>query len=151
MDEILPDEVLLGKAEIIERCLARIDTVYRGAEDKLETDYTIQDSILLNLQRICEASIDAAMHIVRLQKLGIPKNSRQAFTLIVKAGILDSKLGEHLEAMVGFRNIAVHNYTEIDMDIVRSIIKYRLKDLAEFSSTLVKYKSSPIKGSSPPG
>ena len=140
MDEILPDEVLLGKAEIIERCLARIEEVYRGSEDKLETDFIIQDSILLNIQRMCEASIDAAMHIVRLQKLGIPKNSRQAFTLIAKAGVLDAQLARHLEAMVGFRNIAVHNYTEIDMGIVRSIIEYRLSDLKAFSKLLLMYK-----------
>jgi len=69
------DEVLLGKAAIIERCLRRIDEEYRGHEDELATNFTRQDSILLNLQRACEASIDAAMHLVRLHRLGIPTAS----------------------------------------------------------------------------
>ncbi len=47
------DEVLLGKAEIIERCLQRIETEYRGSEAELETNFTKQDSILLNIQRMC--------------------------------------------------------------------------------------------------
>lgn len=132
------DEVLLGKADIIERCLQRIDTVYRGSESELETNFTKQDSILLNIQRMCEASIDAAMHMVRRHALGIPRDSRQAFTMLVKANLLDPQLGEYLEAMVGFRNIAVHNYTEINMDIVRSILNERLVDMKAFAQFLIK-------------
>ena len=132
------DEVLLGKADIIERCLQRIETVYLGSETELETNFTKQDSILLNIQRMCEASIDAAMHIVRRHKLGIPRDSRQAFTMLVKANLLDPQLGKHLEAMVGFRNIAVHNYTEIDMAIVRNILNERLVDMKTFARLLIK-------------
>ena len=132
------DEVLLGKADIIERCLQRIETVYLGSETELETNFTKQDSILLNIQRMCEASIDAAMHIVRRHKLGIPRDSRQAFTMLVKANLLDPQLGKHLEAMVGFRNIAVHNYTEIDMAIVRNILNERLVDMKTFAQLLIK-------------
>ncbi len=132
------DEVLLGKADIIERCLQRIDAVYRGAENELETNITKQDSILLNIQRMCEASIDAAMHLVRYYKLGIPRDSRQSFTMLVKANLLDPQLGKYLEAMVGFRNIAVHNYTEIDMAIVRNILNERLVDMKTFAQYLIK-------------
>ena len=132
------DEVLLGKADIIERCLQRIETVYLGSETELETNFTKQDSILLNIQRMCEASIDAAMHIVRRHKLGIPRDSRQAFTMLVKANLLDPQLGKHLEAMVGFRNIVVHNYTEIDMAIVRNILNERLVDMKTFAQLLIK-------------
>jgi len=132
------DEVLLGKAEIIERCLQRIETEYRGSESELETNFTKQDSILFNIQRMCEASIDAAMHMVRIHALGIPKDSRQAFIMLVKANLVAPRLGKHLEAMVGFRNIAVHNYTEINMDIVRSILNERLVDIQTFSQFLIK-------------
>ncbi|WP_456378232.1 type VII toxin-antitoxin system MntA family adenylyltransferase antitoxin [Thiolapillus sp.] len=48
---------------------------YQGYENDLETNYTKLDSIILNLLRACEASIDAAMHIVRIRKLGIPLQS----------------------------------------------------------------------------
>lgn len=132
------DEVLLGKAAIIERCLKRIDDEYRGHEAELATNLTRQDSILLNLQRACEASIDAAMHLVRRHRLGIPTESRQAFTLLVQASLLESELGKHLEGMVGFRNIAVHNYRELDIDVVRNILSERLDDLKKFAEYLVR-------------
>lgn len=132
------DEVLLGKANIIERCLKRIDEVYLGHEDELETDFIRQDSIVLNLQRACEASIDAAMHLVRIHKLGIPNESRQAFELLAKAGKLDASLERKLIGMIGFRNVAVHNYQELDMAILRGILAERLVDLRTFAALLIK-------------
>jgi uncharacterized protein YutE (UPF0331/DUF86 family) len=40
--------------------------------------------------------------------------------------------------MVGFRNIAVHNYRELDMNIVRSVIEHRLEDLNSFAALMLK-------------
>ena len=75
------DEVLLGKSSIIERCLRRIAEEYNDHEAELATNFTRQDAIVLNLQRACEACIDGAMHLVRINKLGIPTESRQAFDI----------------------------------------------------------------------
>ena len=132
------DEVLLGKAAIIERCLKRIADEYIGHEAELESNFTRQDALVLNLQRACEAAIDAAMHLVRIHRLGIPTESRQAFEMLMKTKRLDPELGQHLTAMVGFRNIAVHAYQEIDMSILRHILSKGVNDLAAFSRQLLK-------------
>ncbi len=132
------DEVLLGKAAIIERCLKRIADEYVGHEAELESNFTRQDALVLNLQRACEAAIDAAMHLVRIHRLGIPTESRQAFEMLMKTKRLDPELGQHLTAMVGFRNIAVHNDQGIDIDILRHILAERLADLRTFSAYLLK-------------
>ena len=57
------NDVIINKIASIERCLQRINTVYAEVADNLSTDFTRQDSILLNLQRACEASIDLANYI----------------------------------------------------------------------------------------
>jgi len=133
----MPDDVLLNKVGIIERCLHRIDEEYLGYEDEFETNYTRQDSIILNIQRTCEASIDAAMHVVRLRHLGIPQDSREAFVLLKEAEILSVNLSDQLQSMVGFRNIAVHDYRKLNLEIVRSIIQKRLPDFREFSRVIL--------------
>jgi len=130
------DDVLLNKATNIDRCLARIDEEYTGHESELETNYTRQDAIILNLQRACEAAIDAAMHLVRTRKLGVPQRSRDAFSLLQDAGILDAELSDVLKKMVGFRNVSIHDYTELNMKVVRSILERRLDDLRRFSRLL---------------
>ena len=132
------DDVLLNKAAVIERCLARIAEEYEGHEDELETNYTRQDAIVLNLQWACEASIDAAMHLVRTNRLGLPQRTRDAFILLEGAGRLSSDLSRRLQAMVGFRNIAVHQYQELQIPILRAIVEQRLEDFRTFAGLLVE-------------
>jgi len=131
------DDVLLNKADTIERCLVRIRDEYREAGDRLETDFTRQDAIVLNILRAAEAAIDAAMHMARLRKLGIPQRSRDAFVLMEKNGLLEATLSRRMQAMVGFRNIAVHNYQEISLPILRSILDHHLSDFEAFARTII--------------
>ena len=133
----MADDVLLNKAAIIERCLARIAQEYEGHESEMETSLTRQDAIVLNLQRACEAAIDGAMHLVRIHRLGLPQDSREAFTLIEDAGILPTELAATLRSMVGFRNIATHDYRKLSLAILRSILAEHLGDLRSFVALLV--------------
>jgi uncharacterized protein YutE (UPF0331/DUF86 family) len=131
------DNVIYNKIQTIERCIKRINEVYEENFDNLR-DYTKQDSIILNLQRACEASIDLAMHIVSEKKLGIPQNSRDAFDVLNENSIIDSKLTKKLRAMVGFRNIAVHDYQTVNIEIVKEIIEKHLDDFTEFIYNISK-------------
>jgi uncharacterized protein YutE (UPF0331/DUF86 family) len=128
------DDVALNKATSLERCVRRVREVYANDPRNLSDDLTRQDSIVLNLQRGCETAIDLAMHLVRKHRLGIPQDSRDAFDLLANAGKLDAALATSLKLMVGFRNVAVHNYTRLDLAIVQAIIERRLDDLLRFAS-----------------
>jgi uncharacterized protein YutE (UPF0331/DUF86 family) len=105
----MKNDIILNKISMIERCLQRVNEEYEDKPSNLQ-NFTKQDSIILNLQRACEASIDLAMHIVAEEKLGLPQNGRDAFSLIEESGIIDAPLSAKMKAMIGFRNIAVHDY-----------------------------------------
>ena len=124
----MPDDVLLNKCEIVERCLKRIQEDYEGHESELSDDFMRQDAILLNIQRMCEASIDLAMHVVRVRALGLPRESRGAFEFLKSAQLIDAELADKMMKMVGFRNLAVHNYQSIDLEILHAIINQHLND-----------------------
>ena len=64
----MADDVLLNKAASIERAVRRVREEYAGDDGNLLANQTKQDAIILNLQRACESSIDAAMHLVRLHR-----------------------------------------------------------------------------------
>lgn len=138
----MADDVLLNKVAIIERCLARIHEEYLGHEHELETNLTRLDSIVLNLQRDCEAAIDLAMHMVRVRALGLPQESREAFVLLRQAGIIDDPLSKRMQAMVGFRNIAVHAYQMLSFPILKSILDTRLDDFKVFNAVMMRYSGA---------
>ena len=124
-------DIIYNKMEIIERCLVRIKEVYEDNPENLK-DYTKQDSIVLNIQRAIEATIDIAMHIISIKKLGIPKNSRDAFEVLEHYEIIDKNILDRLKNMIGFRNIAVHNYQKINLEVLERIIENNLDDFYEF-------------------
>lgn len=138
----MADDVVLNKAAIIERCVARVREVHAQNDANLLEDQTRQDSILLNLQRACEASIVLAMHVVRKRRLGLPQESREAFDLLERADLLPPDLARAMRGMVGFRNVAVHSYRELDLAIVRSILRERLPDFEAFTSHVIRTLAS---------
>jgi uncharacterized protein YutE (UPF0331/DUF86 family) len=40
--------------------------------------------------------------------------------------------------MVGFRNIAIHDYQQLNLDIVQSIVEHRLSDFTTFTERVLK-------------
>jgi uncharacterized protein YutE (UPF0331/DUF86 family) len=136
------ENALLNKVASIERCIKRIHEEYVGKEDSWKLNFTVQDSILLNLQRACELSIDLANLIVKKRKLGIPQNSRDSFDLLEQAKIIDRPLQIKMKHMVGFRNMAIHDYQTLNLDVVDSIISNNLGDFEEFTKVILKLESS---------
>ncbi|MGE5604058.1 MAG: type VII toxin-antitoxin system HepT family RNase toxin [Bacteroidota bacterium] len=131
------DDIVINKINIIGRCLKRVNQEYNGNPKNLN-NLTKQDSIILNIQRACEACIDLAMHLVAEKSLGIPQNSKDAFRLLLENGILTKELAFKLKAMVGFRNIAVHDYQSLNINILRKIIENHLRDIEEFGNLVLK-------------
>lgn len=132
------NNILLGKAEIIERALTRVESTYARHSADIDTNIDAQDVIVLNLQRTCEAAIDMAMHLVHIKQLGLPKTSAEAFSLLAQDGALDAKTAERMKKMVGFRNVAVHDYRELDWAILKSIITRDLQDIRNFSKHIIQ-------------
>jgi uncharacterized protein YutE (UPF0331/DUF86 family) len=131
------DDVLINKAAAIERAIRRVREEYGDDDANLLLNQTRQDAIVLNLPRACERSIDAAMHLVRVHRLGVPQESREAFELIEKAGQLDAALADRMKRMVGFRNVAVHDYQRLNIEIVRQIVREHLEDFLAFTRVLL--------------
>jgi len=134
----MKNDVILNKISVIERCKKRILDVYDQKTENLK-DYTKQDSIILNIQRSCEACIDLAMHIVAQERLGLPQTSRDAFDMLESSSIIDKEIAKRLKAMVGFRNIAVHDYQIINLNILEQIVEKHLEDFTDFTKQILKY------------
>lgn len=136
-------DVALNKKESVERCIRQIRKYYALPSEKpFELDFIKQDAIAANLQRAAEQIIDLANHVIRKGKLGLPKDSRDSFEILAVAGVIRPELATKLKAMVGFRNILVHDYREIDLKIMRDVIENRLDDLIHFTNEALAYLKS---------
>lgn len=132
------DDVIINKAATIERCVARAREEYARNPATFATDHTRQDAAILNIQRACEAALDMGQHLIRRERLGVPQSARDVFTLLAGAGWIDTGLADVLKRMVGFRNIAVHDYQQLQLPITVAIIEKHLDDFLIYTRRLIQ-------------
>jgi uncharacterized protein YutE (UPF0331/DUF86 family) len=134
----MADDVLINKAATIERCVARAREEYFSDPATFATNFTRQDAAILNIQRACEAALDMGQHLIRRDRLGVPQSARDVFTLLAQAGRIEPPLAEGLQRMVGFRNIAVHDYQTLQLPITVAIIEKHLDEFLDYSKALLQ-------------
>lgn len=128
------NDVLLNKKVSLERCVRQVREYFRLETGRpFEEDFLRQDAIAMNLQRAAELCIDMANYLVRKHKLGLPQDSRESFSMLQDAGLIDAELAAHLKGMVGFRNVLVHEYRKLDLNILLEVVEHRLDDLLRFA------------------
>ena len=133
------DDVLINKAATIERCVLRAREEYFSEPATFATNFSRQDAAILNIQRACEAALDMGQHLIRRDRLGVPQSARDVFALLARAGRIEHVLSEGLQRMVGFRNIAVHDYQSLQLPITVAIIEKHLDEFLQYSKALLQH------------
>lgn len=132
------DDVLINKISSIRRCVDRAVEDYSFDKENFSTNFTMQDSAILNVNRACEQAIDLGNHVVRLLKIGVPNEKKEVFYLLQKEKIIDEDLAQKMCKMIGFRNISVHEYEKLNINIVIDVIENRLKDILKFADLMLE-------------
>jgi len=135
------NDLLIQKIKSAQRCIQRAREIYQKHEEDFVENYDAQDAAVLNLIRVSEIAIDLANYLIKRDKLGIPASSGESFDLLMEAGKISPELAQKLRAMVGFRNLAVHQYRDIDYAVVISIIHRSLNDVIAFLDRIMDLES----------
>lgn len=135
MDRAIVDQ----KIESLRRCLERVRTRLPSTVEALQSDPDAQDIVALNLTRAVQLCIDLAAHW--LSEHGgypAPKTMGQTFDVLATAELIDTELANRMKKAVGFRNIMVHSYDEIDWAIVHAIGHTYLDDFKAFARAILE-------------
>jgi uncharacterized protein YutE (UPF0331/DUF86 family) len=88
------------------------------------------------LHLACECVLDITQHVISDQGYRQPANDKDAMEVLREEGLLDTGLTERLKRWMGFRNLLVHFYLEIDHGKSYDAIREDLGDLDEFTAVL---------------
>lgn len=136
-------DALAQKSARLERCVRRAREELAAAANFSE-DFTRQDAAILNIQRACELAIDMANMVIGHESWGLPQSAREMFAILHREGLLTSEHLGSLQNMVGFRNVAVHEYDELDLGIAENVIRHELDGLLSFAGLLIqRYLNTP--------
>lgn len=77
-----------------------------------------------------------ASHIVSDERLGEPETNRELFERLAQHGWLSVELAAPMGRMAGFRNVVVHGYGGVSLEIAKDIVEHRLADLTTFATAI---------------
>ena len=129
-------EVIEQKLESLRRCLQRVAEKCPSDSDTLGRDPDLQDIVTLNLSRAVQLCVDLGAHLIADLDVSPPDTMGQTFDVLAHADVISEPLAQQLKRAVGFRNIAVHHYEEIDWTIVHDIALHHLSDFSEFAKVI---------------
>ncbi|GKT11000.1 DUF86 domain-containing protein [Desulforhabdus sp. TSK] len=110
--------VLSSKTDAARRHVARIVEKRQVGLPVFIEDLDRQESILFNFQMAIQSCIDIASHVVAEEELGIAGSTNELFYLLEENGIIPTALAERMVQAVGFRNLIVHEYGRVNLEIV---------------------------------
>lgn len=133
MDEIRILRLLRGMSDT----LSVLDNEAMAVKDRQEDPLWLPGVKYLLLSSI-EAAVDVAHHLCASQGWGPPADNGDAMRLLGDHEVLDSELAAKMRQAVGFRNVLVHDYVDVDDRIVRSRVRDH-QDLREFARQVVEW------------
>ena len=84
-----------------------------------------------------DSLLDMGQHLIRRERLGVPQSARDVFALLAQGGWIAHALADGLKRMVGFRNIAVHDYKALQLPITVAIIEKHLDEFLQYSQAVL--------------
>jgi uncharacterized protein YutE (UPF0331/DUF86 family) len=129
-------EVVEEKLESLRRCIHRVSEKCPPDVETLKHDLDLQDILSLNLSRAVQVCVDIGAHLLAGLEVAPPDTMGQTFDVLTQAGVIPEELAKKLKKAVGFRNVAVHNYDEINWAIVHAIALHHISDFTQFANVI---------------
>ncbi len=80
------------------------------------------------------------MHVITQSDLDTPQTMSQSFSRLERLNAIDKELAHKLKKSVGFRNIAVHNYGELDLNLAFEIATSHIHDFQDFVKQILTFE-----------
>ncbi|KKL47288.1 hypothetical protein LCGC14_2337050 [marine sediment metagenome] len=131
--------VILKKISYIRHNLSRLGDKVNISLESFKKDLDIQDVVLHNVQHAVQGCIDIGSHIISDEGWGVAGGLNEIFYILKDKGVIKAEMVEKMISMVGFRNVLVHEYEDINLDIVYNILHHHLRDINEYLLAMVNY------------
>jgi uncharacterized protein YutE (UPF0331/DUF86 family) len=121
-------ELIQRRLERLEEYQQILERLSRYTFEEFSTDPERYGSTERFLQLSIELVDDLGNHVVSDESLGAVARATDVPRRLAEHGYLDADLADRWVAMIGFRNILVHEYMAIDRRLVHDLLTQRLGD-----------------------
>jgi uncharacterized protein YutE (UPF0331/DUF86 family) len=122
------------------RSYVKVVERYKGViASELEKNINISAVAERYLQLAIDACVDVAEMVIIDQRLKSPEDAGDAIRVLGSEKVIDEDFAKNFAGAVGFRNILVHEYVDINYEEEAKMINERLEDFERFAGEVAKF------------
>ncbi len=126
------------KLDFMQKCARYLGSVDADSSE-LEDNYELRSAVERNFQLAIESAIDIGEMIISREGFERPEIYRSVFLILGRNGIIPEDFAKEFAQAAGFRNVLVHMYEEVNIDILHMFLTERLEDFDEFAKYIAQY------------
>ncbi len=131
--------IILRKLSELENYQKQLDEFSSITLEEYNSDWKTQRIVERTLQIMIETCVDIANHIISDQEYRVPSTYAETFKVLEENGIITPQIFRTMEKMVKFRNIIVHQYENINAEIVIAILRKHIADFSEYRNSILEF------------
>lgn len=131
--------MVLRKISALDDYLKQVSEFSGVSIEEYRSDWKSQRIVERTLQMMIETCADIANHVISDKKMRVPTSYSDTFKVLVENEVIDKDLFSVLDKMAKFQNIVVHQYEDVDTEIVVAILKKHLEDFGKFKDAVIEF------------
>lgn len=135
-------DTLSSRLSALETYVAELRTFRSRSRDEFVREPALHHLAERYLHLSCESVLDIAQHLIADQGYRQPSTNKDAIEVLLQEGVLDADLAARLMRWMGFRNLLVHLYLEIDHGRTYDAIVEDLGDFDAFAARAARFLGS---------
>jgi uncharacterized protein YutE (UPF0331/DUF86 family) len=143
---MLDQDLIKRKSALIQEELLHLTEFESLTLEETARDYRTQAIVERLLERIITRAIDINQHIIaeRGTHLPFPRKYRETFLRLADLDVYSKKFGEQIAPSAGFRNALVHDYNNIDKEILRKSIGEAIREFNLYTTYVLDFVAKQI-------
>lgn len=130
---------IVAKFLYLDKYIRYLKELQKASRAEFLDDFKIFGTTERFFQLSIEVLIDTGKILISAMELERPEENKDIFEILFESKIITRNLHQKLQGIVGFRNILVHEYTEIDLKIVYAKLHDSIDDFKTFKRQILKY------------
>ena len=128
------DRLLLRKKmELLSEHIRKLEPLILGfSVEDIKGDDLKRPAVERYFQLAVDSMIDINVHIIREGNLGAPDDLQSTFVTLGEFTVLEETFARKIAPIVGARNMIVHRYEKLDLDIFLNNLKKNFSDFKNY-------------------
>lgn len=132
-------EIIRKRLNKLDEYLSILDELAQAQSDTFKNRPQLYGSAERFLHLAIETTLDMGAHVIADENLGVVNHYRDIPTILADTDYIETELAERWIKMIGFRNILVHDYLDIDRDLVYNVLQHNLADFETLKGLFARF------------